>query len=207
MTVSEGCRPLIVRAFTLEWLTVGWMTLEAAVAVVSGVLAHSLSLVAFGVDSVIELASAFVLMWRLHVELHRGDAFPEEIEERASRIAAVLLFALALYVVIGALWGLLHREGEAFSTVGLALAIVAMPAMFLLSRAKLHVAAGLHSQALRADAAEAIACGYLSLVVAVGLLAMLIFRAWWVDGVTSLAVAFFLLREGREAWSGDACCD
>ncbi len=178
------------------------MTLEAAVAVVSGVLAHSLSLVAFGVDSVIELASAFVLMWRLHVELRRGDAFPREIEERASRIAGTLLFGLALYVVAGALWVLIHREGEAFSTVGFALAVVAMPAMFLLSRAKLRVAAGLHSEALRADAAEAIACGYLSLVVAVGLLAMLIFRAWWVDGVTSLAVAFFLLREGREAWSG-----
>jgi divalent metal cation (Fe/Co/Zn/Cd) transporter len=203
--VAEPARrdDLIKRAFALEAFSIAWMAAEAAIAVVAGVMAHSVTLVAFGLDSVIELASAGVLLWRLIVELKRGRAFSEAVEARASKIAGALLFALAGYVAVSATWSLWRREGEAFSPIGLAVAIVAIPTMALLARAKLRVAEALESHALRADAVEAIACGYLSFVVVIGLVAQLLLRAWWVDGVTSLALTVVLIREAREAWEGD----
>src|SRR5215831_15417284 len=97
---------LIREAFRLEWLTIGWMTAEAVVAITAGVAAGSLVLVAFGLDSVIELASAGVLMWRLSVELRHGQTFSERAERAASRIGGALLFLLAAYVTTAALWHL-----------------------------------------------------------------------------------------------------
>jgi divalent metal cation (Fe/Co/Zn/Cd) transporter len=199
--------PLIAQAFRLEWLTVGWMTIEAVVAIGAGVAAHSISLMAFGIDSLIELASAGVLIWRLSVELKHGRAFSEQAERQASRIGGVLLLALAAYVVVAASWGLWQREGEAFSAPGLGVTLLAIPIMYFLARRKFVVAGALGSRALRADAVEAIACGWLSFVVVVGLLAQLAIGAWWIDSVTSLAIVRFLVKEGREALSGDECCD
>src|SRR5579871_3390475 len=92
MVVMPERAVLIERAFRLEWITAGWMLLEAGVAIGAGVAAHSLSLIAFGADSVIELLSACLLIWRLGVELRRGGEFPEEIERLAARIGALLLF-------------------------------------------------------------------------------------------------------------------
>jgi divalent metal cation (Fe/Co/Zn/Cd) transporter len=198
---------LIQRAFRLEWLTIIWMMVETAVAISAGILAHSLLLVAFGIDSVIEIASACVLIWRLSVELRRGRAVSEAAERRASRIAGALLFVLALYVVAGAAWGLWQHQGAEFSTPGLILTVAAIPIMYVLSRQKLAVAEQLGSRALRADAIESITCGWLSSVVVIGLLAQLAFRAWWVDSAASLAIVYFLIKEGREAWNGGECCD
>lgn len=194
---------LVARAFRLEWLTVGWMLIEAAAALAAGIAAGSLTLIVFGVDSLIELASAGVLIWRLTIEIKRGEAFPEAVEQRAARIAAVLLLALALYVVVTAGWSLAARRGQEFSPLGLVVALAAMPLMILLSRAKTGIAERIGSPALRADAVEAIACAYLSAVVVAGLVAQWLLGAWWVDGVTALALAPFLVREGWEAWQGD----
>lgn len=153
--LPDGARLNLIRqAFRLEWFTVAWMTIEAVVAIAAGVGAHSVSLTAFGIDSLIELASAGVLIWRLSVELKHGRAFSEAAERTASRIAGGLLFALAAYVVVAAGGGLWSREGEAFSWPGLAVAALAMPIMYLLAKRKLAVAARLGSQALRADAAD-----------------------------------------------------
>ncbi|MGE5270535.1 MAG: cation transporter [Thiohalocapsa sp.] len=196
-------RALIDRALRLEWLTIGWMVIEAAAALLAGIRAGSLTLVAFGADSLIELASAGVLMWRLRLELRRGDAFPEAFEKRAARIAGGLLLALACYVVAGAGWSLATRSGQEFSALGLAVALAAMPAMVLLSRAKTGIAERIGSRALRADAVEAIACAYLSGIVVAGLAAQWLIGAWWVDAVTALALVPFLVREGFEAWQGD----
>src|ERR1043166_6102645 len=131
---------LVRKAFMLEWLTAGWMLIEAVIAIGSGVAAHSLSLIAFGADSVIELASAGVLIWRLDVELRRGVEFPEAVERRASRIGGALLFALAIYVVASAAYGLWLREGQEFSTPGLVLAILTIPVMGWLANAKKRIA-------------------------------------------------------------------
>ena len=197
----------IKRGLLLEWFTIAWMLIEAAVAVFSGVRAHSVTLLAFGIDSIIELCSACVLLWRLDLELRRGREFSENTETLARKIAGALLFALAVYVILSAIWSLISRAGQEFSLSGLLIALFAIPTMYWLSRSKLRVSAELGSKALRADAFEAIACGWLSFVVVIGLGFQLLFRAWWVDGVTSLAIVYFLIREGREAWVGDDCCD
>jgi len=198
---------LIQRAFRLEWLTIIWMMVETAVAISTGIVAHSLLLFAFGIDSVIEIVSACVLIWRLSVELRRGWAVSEAAERRASRIAGALLFGLALYVVAGAAWSLWQHLGAEFSTPGLILTVAAIPIMYFLSRQKLAVAEQLGSRALRADAVESITCGWLSFVVVIGLLAQLALGAWWVDSVASFAIVYFLIKEGREAWNGAECCD
>ncbi len=154
----------------------------------------------------IELASGGVLMWRLTVEIKRGRAFSESAERRAGKIAGALLFALAAYVVVSATWSLWQHQRADFSIPGLIVAVIAIPAMIALSRAKIRVAEQFGSRALRADAVEAITCGYLSAVVVVGLIAQVLFHLWWVDGVTSLAITYLLVKEGREAWVGDDCC-
>ena len=195
---------LIRRAFLLEWFTAGWMLIEASVAIGAGVAANSLSLIAFGADSLIELVSAGVLLWRLNVELRHGAEFPESVEHRASRIGGVLLFVLAAYVLVNAAHGLWKREGQEFSTPGLILAVLAIPVMWWLARAKIRVAAQIGSRALRADAVESITCGYLSGVVVLGLIAQLLMPGWWwVDRVASLAIVALLAKEGREAWEGE----
>jgi divalent metal cation (Fe/Co/Zn/Cd) transporter len=204
---DTGRAALVREAFRLEWFTIAWMTLEAVIAIASGIAAHSVSLTAFGIDSLIELASAGVLIWRLSVEVKHGRPFSEAAERTASRIGGGLLFALAAYVIVAAGWGLWHREGQAFSWPGVIVTLLAIPVMYLLAKRKLAVARHLDSRALRADAVEAITCGWLSFAVAFGLLAQLAIGAWWVDSVTSLAILWFLIKEGREAWAGEACCD
>jgi divalent metal cation (Fe/Co/Zn/Cd) transporter len=179
------------------------MAVEAAVAVASGIAARSITLVAFGLDSVIELASAGVLIWRLSAELRFGREVSEGAERIARRIASGLLFAVAAYVVGAAGWSLWRGEGEAFSWPGLAVALLSIPTMLVLARSKLALADQLGSRALRADAAESLACLWLSLVVVVGLGAQFAFGAWWIDAVTSLAIVWFLVKEGREAWKSE----
>ncbi|HTW70655.1 MAG TPA: cation transporter [Acetobacteraceae bacterium] len=206
LTLTPERAALIEQAFRFEWMTVAWMVIEGAVAIISGVAASSLTLMAFGLDSVIELASTGVLIWRLTVELRHGQAFSERAERTASRIGGALLFALAAYIVAGAACSLWAQRGEAFSFPGLIVALLAMPIMTVLARRKIVIATQLGSRAMRADAAESIICGWLSLVVVVGLLADYVLGAWWVDAVTALAIVWFVVKEGREAWSGGHCC-
>jgi divalent metal cation (Fe/Co/Zn/Cd) transporter len=197
--------PLIREAFRLEWLTVGWMVIEATVAIGAGIMAGSLVLLAFGLDSVVELISAGVLIWRLSVELQHGQAFSETAERTASRIGGGLLFALAAYVVVSAGWSLWTRQGQEFSPAGLVLAVLAIPIMRYLARRKIALADKLGSRAMRADAMESITCGWLSLVVVVSLAAQALLGAWWFDPVGSLAIVWLLVKEGREAWENQEC--
>ena len=204
---TTGDRTAMIRqAFWLEYLTLAWMTVEAAVAIASGIAANSLTLVAFGFDSVIELASAGILLWRLTVELRNGQIFAESAERKALRVGGGLLFVLAAYVVASAGWKLGTHQGAEFSLLGFILCILAVPIMYFLSRRKLALAEKLGSRALRTDAVESITCGWLSLVVVAALIVQLVIGAWWVDAVASLGIVWFLIREGREAWSGDECC-
>ncbi len=197
--------PLIRQAFRLEWLTLAWVTVEAAVALAAGVTAGSLVLIAYGLDSVIELASAGLLMWRLSVELRHGHNFSEHAEHIASRIGGALLFLLSAYVTLAAGWHLWKGTGEAFSWPGFIVALLTIPAMRILARRKIAIAEKIGSRALRADAMESVTCGYLSLVVVVSLAAQWLTGASWIDGVGSLAIVWFLIKEGREAWSGEEC--
>jgi divalent metal cation (Fe/Co/Zn/Cd) transporter len=207
MSGSESRGDLVRQAFWLEWLTIAWMLIEALVALWSGYIAHSVTLIAFGFDSVIELISAGILVWRLTVELRHGQAFSEEAEQRASKIGGVLLFALAAYVVMSAGWSLWTQRAEEFSIPGLLVALVAIPTMYVLAKLKIAIAERIGSRALRADAVESITCGWLSVVVVIGLTAQYLIGAWWVDSITSLGIVWFLVKEGREAWAGEECCD
>jgi len=203
-TVANERREALVReAFRLEYLTVIWMVIEASVAIGAGVAARSLTLLAFGIDSVIELASAGVLIWRLTVELRRGQSFAEPAEQTASRIGGALLFALAAYVVVAAAWSLWTHQGQDFSWPGLVVSLAAIPIMWLLSRRKLRLAHALGSRALRADAVESITCGWLSFVVVIGLVVQLVLGAWWLDAAASLVIVGLLVKEGREAWTAE----
>jgi divalent metal cation (Fe/Co/Zn/Cd) transporter len=206
-TSVSGRSALIQEAFRVEYVTIAWMVIEAAVAIGSAIEADSLTLLAFGIDSLIELASAGVLVWRLIVELRDGQAFAESAERRAARIGGALLFALAVYVVASAAWKLWTQQGAEFSLPGLVVSVLAVPIMYSLSRRKLNLAEALGSRALRTDAVESITCGLLSLVVVATLVAQLVIGAWWVDAVASLAIVWFLIREGREAWENKECCE
>jgi divalent metal cation (Fe/Co/Zn/Cd) transporter len=183
------------------------MSIEAIVAVSAGIVAGSITLTAFGLDGVIEILSAGVLIWRLTVELRRGREFSERTEYQASRISGALLFALAAYIVVGVAWSFWTERSETFSLPGLVVAILAMPIMYFLARRKIAVAEQLGSRAMRADAAESITCGWLSLVVVVGQVADYVLGAWWVDPLASLGILWFVIQEAREAWTGDSCCD
>jgi len=198
---------LIREALLFEWITIAWMVIEAIVAIASGIAAHSITLTAFGLDSVIELISALVLIWRLSVELKHGREFSETAERRASKIGGGLLFALAAYVVLSATWSLWHGHGQDFSMPGLAVAVAAIPIMYFLAKRKISLAERIGSRALRADAVESITCGWLSCVVVVGLSAQYLVGTWWIDAVTCLGIVWFVVKEGREAWQDEECCD
>src|SRR5258708_25157168 len=201
--IAAGDRAVLIRdAFRVEYITIAWMAIEAAVAIASAIEADSLTLLAFGIDSLIELASAGLLVWRLSVELRRGQTFAESAERRAARIGGALLFALAIYVIAGAGWKLWTQQGAEFSLPGFVLCVLAIPIMYFLSRRKLRLAEALGSRALRADAVESITCGWLSFVVVAALLAQLVIGTWWVDAAASLGLVWFLLLEAPQACAG-----
>jgi divalent metal cation (Fe/Co/Zn/Cd) transporter len=199
--------PLIREAFHLEWLTIGWMIIEAIVATAAGVASGSLVLLAFGLDSVVELISASVLMWRLLVELRSGHVLSENAERIAGRIGGALLFVLAAYVVVMAGWNLWTQHHGEFSLPGLIVTLLAIPIMQYLARRKIELANQLGSRALRADAMESVTCGWLSVVAVVSLGAQAASGVWWIDSVGSLAIVWLLVKEGREAWRGECCAD
>lgn len=196
-------------ALRLETLTIGWMLVEASASIGAGVAAGSVLLLAFGADSVIELISAGVLFHRLRKEANgaaHDGAEIEALERRASRIAGYLLFALAAYVVLQSGYGLLHRHPAETSCVGLAVALVAALGMPVLARAKIRVADEIGSMALRADAMETFTCGFLSWILLAGLAANALLHWWWLDSVAALVLVPFLIKEGREAITGECSC-
>lgn len=198
-------------ALLLTYITLGWMTIEGAASLLLGWASKSLLLEAFGIDSVVELFSAGVLLWRLRVEA-KGNvdaARVENVERRAARLVGYTLYLLVVYIIFNSAYGLFiaHRVTDTHESVwGILIGLVAKIGMPILAGFKLKVAARLNSRALRADAIESITCGYLSIVLMVGLAATWLFGWWWLDSVAALALIPFLIKEGRAAISGDECC-
>src|SRR5213592_1911880 len=201
-------------ALLLTYITLSWMTIEGAASLLLGWASKSLLLEAFGIDSVIELFSAAVLLWRLRVEAS-GTATAERVnlvEHRAARLVGYSLYALVAYVVLNSGYGLFvaKRITDTHESVwGILIGVVAKVGMPILAAYKLKVAARLNSRALRADAVESIVCGYLSIVLIVGLAATRILGWWWLDSVAALALIPFIIKEARAAISGEPCsaCD
>ena len=196
-------------ALRLEIVTIVWMVIEAAVAVGAGISARSLLLVAFGIDSAIELASAVIVFRRFRLEfierfesaLHGAD----EIERKAARVAGYLLFLLSAYVFFQAIFGLMARHAAETSPIGIAVAIIAAFGMPFLAKAKLRVAAQIDSRSLRADAMETFTCGYLAWALLAGLALNAVTHWWWIDSVGSLAIVPLLMRDGYKAISDRGC--
>jgi divalent metal cation (Fe/Co/Zn/Cd) transporter len=198
-------------ALLLTYITLGWMTIEGAASLLLGWVSKSLLLEAFGIDSVVELFSAGVLLWRLRVEAkgNADGARVENVERRAARLVGYTLYLLVVYVIWNSAYGLFiaHRVTDTHESVwGILIGLVAKIGMPILAGFKLQVAARLNSRALRADAIESITCGYLSIVLMVGLAATWLFGWWWLDSVAAIALIPFLIKEGRAAISGDECC-
>lgn len=198
-------------ALLLTYITLGWMVIEGGASLVLGYISKSLLLEGFGFDSVIELLSALVLLWRLRVEAqgHANEEAIEGVEHRAATLVGYSLLVVAGYVVISAAYGLFLAPRAANtheSAWGILIGLIAKIGMPILAGSKLKVAARLHSRALRADAMEAITCGYLSIVLIVGLAATRLFGWWWLDSVAALALVPFLLKEGKAAIGGGCGC-
>jgi divalent metal cation (Fe/Co/Zn/Cd) transporter len=210
-TPVMASRPECVRqALLLTYITIGWMTIEGTAALLLGWASKSLLLEAFGIDSVIELFSAGVLLWRLRLEAS-GTATSERVdivEGRAARLVGYSLYVLVAYVVFNSGYGLFiaKRITDTHESVwGILIGAVAKIGMPILAAYKLKVAARLNSRALRADAIESITCGYLSIVLMIGLAATRILGWWWLDSVAALALLPFLIKEARAAVRGGCC--
>jgi cation diffusion facilitator family transporter len=206
---AAGSRPdTLKRALRLQYLTVGWNVLEGIVAVTAALLAGSVAILAFGIDSFVECASAGVMIWRLRAERHHGADAERigAIEGKARRLVAGSLFLLAAYVVYDALETLWSAEAPAFSPIGVALLALSIAVMLWLARAKRRVARELGSEAMEADAFQTTACWWLSVAALAGVGLNGVFGWWWADPVAALIIALLIAREGREAWEGRDCC-
>jgi divalent metal cation (Fe/Co/Zn/Cd) transporter len=184
----------------LEYFTVGWNLIEAVVALGAGFFAGSIALIGFGIDSLIETSSGAVLLWRLQ-EGEEG----EKRERMALKLVGISLLALAAYVAIDAVKGLIQKEPPEESWVGIALAVVSLGVMPLLAWAKRKVADKLNSQALVADSHQTDICAYLSAILLVGLTLNALFGWWWADPVAALGMLPIIVKEGLEALRGEAC--
>ncbi len=186
----------------LAVFTIVYNLAEGAIAVVAALLAGSGALLGYGLDSGVESLSAGVLLWRLGAELHDPER-AERVEHAAERAIGITFVVLAAYVAVDAITALVHRERPHASPVGLLITALSLVVMPLLARRKRVVGDRLDSGAVRADAAQTMACAWLSAVVLVGLALDAALGWWWADPVAALAVVVLLLGEGREALVGD----
>jgi divalent metal cation (Fe/Co/Zn/Cd) transporter len=184
----------------IEYISIVWTTLEAGIGIITGVLAGSVALIGFGVDSAIEVASSIVLLWRLSDSSHA-----DEREELAHRLVGVGFLALAAYISIEALHDLITHELPRVSYFGIAYAAACIIVMPLLARAKRRVAANLDSDALHADSHQSDICAYLSVILLVGLALNALFGWWWADPVAALCMLPIIIKEGFAGLRGEPC--
>lgn len=193
------------QALRLEYFTVAWNSLEALVGLVAGVLAGSVALVGFALDSIAEGSSGAILVWRFKAE--SKGAKSEDLERRAIRLVAVAFFALAAYIGVRATVNLLSQARPEESPAGIALALISLVVMPLLARQKRRVARNLDSRALQADSSQTMLCTYLSVVLLFGLLANAVLGWWWADPIAALGIAALAAKEGWKLWTTeDVCC-
>jgi divalent metal cation (Fe/Co/Zn/Cd) transporter len=187
----------------VELIALAWMVVEGAVAIGAGLVARSVLLTAFGIDSGIELVTGGVLLWRLLAEARGGSLeHVERAERRAAWVTGVGLLLLCLYVVVTSALGLVagvHAEG---SRLGIALAVAAILIMPILAWRKRVIASEIESAALRGDAACSTTCAYMAGALLVGLVLSALFGWWWADSLAAVALLYWLAGEAREAIEG-----
>jgi len=197
---------VVVSGKRLEYFTIGWHLLEGGISLLAGLASGSLSLVGFGVDSLIELASGATMLWRMDVDHRVADR--ERNEKLALQLIGWSFIALAVYLVYEAVVSFARRQAPERSPVGIAIAVLSLLVMPLLSYAKRNIGSRLHSAAMRADAKQADFCAYLAAILLAGLLVNYWFNWWWADPIAAIVMAFIIANEGINASTGQRdCCD
>jgi divalent metal cation (Fe/Co/Zn/Cd) transporter len=198
----ERYERLARRVKLLSWLSLGWMTIEGAVAIAAGVAAGSIALVGFGLDSAIEGFASVIIIWRFTGK----RVFSHAAEHRAQRLVAVQFFLLAPYVAYESTKGLVAGDRADPSWVGIGLAVGSVALMPLLAIAKQRLADQLGSAATAGEGRQNMLCAYLAGALLLGLLGNALAGAWWLDPAVGLLIAVVAVREGAEAWRGEGCC-
>jgi len=187
------------RAQVLAGVSVGYNVFEAGIAITAGLVAGSVALVGFGLDSVVEVSSGLIILWQFK---HR---LPESRERQALRLMAWSFFALAAYVAFESVSALLGGSEAAPSPIGIGLAIASLVIMPILSWAQRRTGKALGSGTVLADSTQTLLCTYLSAVLLVGLVLNATLGWDWADPIAGLVIAAVAVKEGREAWRGEAC--
>jgi divalent metal cation (Fe/Co/Zn/Cd) transporter len=189
------------KAKWLSWASLGYMAIEGIVAVVAGIVAGSIALVGFGIDSAIEGFASVVIVWRFT----GWRTLSEEAENRAQKLVAVQFFILAPYVGIESVRALIEGHHADESMVGIVLAASSLVVMPVLGHAKQRIGARIGSSATASEGKQNLLCAYLAAALLIGLAGNALFGAWWLDPVVGLFIAGVAIQEGRDAWRGDAC--
>lgn len=184
----------------VQYLSIAWTSLEAIIGVVAGLLAGSVALISFGIDSVIEVASSGVMLWRLG-----DDPRAEQREEAAHRFVGICFLGLAAYIAFDALQDLLAHAAPRVSYFGIIYAAACIIVMPLLARAKRRSAAKIGSDAMHADSHQSDICAYLSIILLVGLALNALLGWWWADPVAALCMLPIIIREGFSGLRGESC--
>jgi divalent metal cation (Fe/Co/Zn/Cd) transporter len=190
------------RAKRLSWLSLGAMALEGVVAILAGVVAGSIALVGFGLDSAVEGFASTIIIWRFT----GSRVFSQRAEERAQKLVAIQFFILAPYVGIESIRALVDGHHADVSPVGIALSVFSLVTMPLLGVAKQRIADEIGSAATKGEGRQNILCAYLAGALLIGLVGNALFGAWWLDPIVGLAIAGVAVKEGVEAWRGEGCC-
>jgi divalent metal cation (Fe/Co/Zn/Cd) transporter len=198
-------RPTLVRrGLWLNYLTIGYNTIEAVVSLAAGLVAGSVALIGFGVDSAIEVTASLAAQWRLRSDLHLDRR--ERVERLTSRVIGGSFLALAAYVAIDSVTTLWQREAPRPSLLGLIILALSALVMPVLARAKRNVAQGLESRALKAEAMQTSVCAYLSVIALAGVALNTFLGWWWADPAAALLMVPLITREGLEGLRGSPAC-
>ena len=202
---SETDRAASVRSgVLLEYFTIGWNLIEGLVAVGSGIVAGSPSLIGFGFDSFIESTSGVALLWRLRVD---DEHLRERREQIALRLVGVCFLLLATYILFDSVKTLYYREAPELSVIGIGVTVVSLVVMPILAHKKRKVAKQIKSKALEADSRQTDLCVYLSAITLGGLVLNGMFGWWWADPIAALLMTTIIVKEGIEALRGETCDD
>lgn len=190
------------RVRLLSWLSLGIITAEGAIAITAGIIASSIALIGFGLDSVVEGVASLIIVWRFT----GNRVFSGAAEHRAQRLVAIQFFLLAPYVAFESVRALLGGEHPEVSWLGIGLSVASLITMPMLGIAKERLADQLGSAATKGEGRQNMLCAYLAAALLVGLLGNALVGAWWLDPIVGLLIAGVAVKEGREAWRGEGCC-
>ena len=194
-------RRLATRVKLLSWVSLAYMTFEGGIAILAGVLAGSVALIGFGLDSAIEGFASAIIVWRFT----GARMFSEAAEQRAQKLVALQFFLLAPYVGFESIQALIGGERPETSWLGIVLSASSVVVMPYLGIAKQRIADQIGSAATKGEGRQNMLCAYLAGALLVGLLGNTLFGAWWLDPAVGLLIAGVALREGLEAWRGEGC--